>query len=71
MVITANVGHRDNKEENIQPMNAMIKNNQTIRENEIFTGRIKFFVELLISRQDYVGELIGYLVLVGYLCFIL
>ena len=34
------------------PWSKIIK---TIRENEIFTGRIKFFVELLISRQDYVG----------------
>ena len=56
MVITANVGHMDNREENIQPMNAMIKNIQNnFAKIQIFTGRIKFVVGLLISRQDYVG----------------
>ena len=57
MVITANVGHMNNREENIQPMNAMIKNIQNnFAKIQIFTGRIKFVVGLLISRQDYVGE---------------
>ena len=40
MVITANVGHRDNREENIQPMNAIIKNNQ------------KSFIDIAVTEID-------------------